>query len=261
MLGSDPIAALLGAGVDPRSPEVVLRGYLRALVARGCAIAMMGPDVVVPSGGLDTETQAALSKLTAMYPSTTLMPVEGTGKLAGLSVVDTTSDRINARVSAYFRHINKVVGKDRVQELREAGILTAGAGVHIGSSQLVAVIVPDAEALRHWRRWSAEVSGDRYEAHTAPTLLVPGYSGGGVYLFRTPSTANETVGTSPEFEPLGAVTMSVGASVIETGDLTVPIPPTQISGQPVMRLGPCRMLPAWLESQLRSYRNATTPAA
>ncbi|SKR85402.1 Uncharacterised protein [Mycobacteroides abscessus subsp. abscessus] len=36
MLGSDPIAALLGAGLDARSPQVVWKGYLRKLAAAGC---------------------------------------------------------------------------------------------------------------------------------------------------------------------------------------------------------------------------------
>lgn len=252
MLGSDPIAALLGAGIDPRSPQVVWKGYLRRLVTAGCAVTMTGPDVHVPAWA-DAETIAALAELVRVYPSGMPMPPVATGKLAGAGQVDSTADRVNSRVGAYFRLIARVVGKERAPDLLEAGAITASAGLHVGRSHMAAVIVPDAEALEVWRRWAVEASGDRHEQHAAPTVLIPSYRGGGVFLFRTPATV--AVGeppTVPGFSPLGPVSLTLEGCRIVTGEVTVPLPPTRIAGRPVMRLGPCRMLPPWLEQTLRA---------
>lgn len=239
MLGSDPLSALLGVGLDPRSPAVVWKKYLRALVGAGAAVAMMGPDVVVPERA-DDLTRRALRDLITKYPPGVRMPMESTGKLSGLQPVDAEAGRVNMRVSAYFRHIDKVVGKERAPELLSSGAITASAALHLQYSNLVAVEVPDAGALQQWRGWAAAVSGDVHEAHTAPTLLIPGYSGGGVYLFRVPG------------EQMGSRALQVGTSVVSSGDVVIPIPPTRQNGVPVMRLGPCRVLPDWLRAQIVS---------
>ncbi len=262
MLGSDPIAALLGAGLDARSPQVVWKGYLRRLAALGCAVTMLGPDVVLPDG-IDAESLTALAELTTRYPSGTPMPSETTGKLSGLGQVDGTGERVNARVTAYFRRITKIVGTERTTALLDAGVITASAALHIRSSNMVAVVVPDAGALGQWRQWAAATSDDPHELHTAPTLLLPGLPGGGVYLFATPATVGEgQQPTVPGFPLLGDMSLQVGAARIDTGDVTVPVPPTRMGGHAVMRLGPCRKLPAWLESTLRASGNATAaPAA
>lgn len=237
MLGSDPVSALLGVGLDPCSPAVVWKKYLRGLVETGAAVTMLGPDVVVPEGA-DDLTRRALHALIERYPSGSRMPVESTGKLAGMQIVDAEASRVNLRVAAYFRRIASVAGKERAPELLQSGAITASAALHVQCSNMVAVEVPDAVSLKQWRGWAAACSGDVHEAHTAPTLLIPGYPGGGVYLFRV-------VG-----EPVGARTMQVGASVIDSGDVAIPIPPTRQNGMPVMRLGPCRILPDWLRAQI-----------
>ncbi|KMV19675.1 hypothetical protein ACT17_06490 [Mycolicibacterium conceptionense] len=261
MLGSDPIAALLGAGLDPRSPQTVWKAYLRRLVGAGCAVTLLGPDVQVSPGARD-EVLAALAVLTERFPQGVPMPPEPTGKLAGLGQVDTVGDRVNLRVAAYYRHIVKAVGKDLAPDLLATGVVTAGAAVHVGSSHMAAAVVPDAASMEQWREWAAQVSGDPHERHAAPTLLLPGYPGGGVFLFRTPFTVAE--GEKPTrkgFTVLPPVTMQRGATRVVTGDVTVPIPPTRMGGHPVMRLGPCRMLPEWLESELRQAAQPAPAAA
>lgn len=249
MLGSDPISALLGAGLDVRSPQVVWKNYLSQLAEYGCAVRMLGPDVMaVP--GLSDEHRILLSELTAKYPVGQQMPVEDKGSLRGLTPVDLTPERISARVAAYFRRIVRVVGKELAPSLLDAGAITASAGVHIGYSNLVAVHVPTGEALTQWRSWAAQTSGDPHEAHTAPTLLLPGLPGGGIYLFRTPATG-APFNTRPAFASLENRRLQVGDCVVDTGDMTVPIPPSRMYGHPLMRLGPCRALPQWLEVVVR----------
>lgn len=238
MLGSDPIAALLGAGMDPSSPQVVWKGYLRKLVAAGAAVSLMAPDVVVPEGA-DPAVLAALSALIGRYPPGTQMPGETTGRLAGAGHVDADSERVNLRVSAYYRHVDKVVGKEMAAALFAAGVVTPSAGLHVAGSHMVAVLVPDAAGLTQWRDWASAVSGDPHERHTAPTLLLPSMSGGGVYLFR-----------SSLAESVTDLSLPIGACTVSSGNLVVPIPPTRLAGIPVMRLGPARKLPGWLRTVL-----------
>lgn len=249
MLGSDPIAALLGAGIDSRAPQVVWKGYLRRLVAAGAAVVMMAPDVTVPDD-VEGHVLVALAALLGQYPPGTQMPEETTGRLAGAGHVDAEAERVNLRVSAYYRHIDKVLGKELGSALRDSGVVSVSAGLHVGGSQMVAVVVPDTTALGQWRDWSAAVSGDRRERHTAPTLLLPGTPGGGVYLFRT---ADRQV-------PAG-LTIAVGACTVSSGDLIVPIPPSRQAGVPVTRLGPCRMLPAWLAAAMLQRQACPAPVA
>ena len=251
MLGSDPIAALLGANTDFRCSQTVLKTYLRQLIEAGASVTMLGPDVVVPEDASD-EVKVALATLIETYPTGSQMPEEKTGVLANLGVVDADRTRVNNRVATYFRHIYRVVGKDLAPELMAAGVIKMGAAIHVGSSGMVAVVVPDADSLEQWRGWSAEVSGDRHERHTAPTILLPNTPGGGVYLFRTESETRVPVG----------VTIP-GDFTIETGDMVVPIPPTHQGGAPVKRLGPARMLPAWLRDVVvaQSGSDATAPVA
>lgn len=251
MLGSDPIAALLGANTDFRCSQTVFKTYLRQLVEAGASVAMLGPDVVVPEGASD-EVTVALAALIETYPTGSQMPEEKTGVLANLGVVDADKNRINNRVATYFRHIYRVVGKDLAPELMANGAIKIGAAIHVGSSGMVAVVVPSADSLDRWRSWSAEASGDRHELHTAPTLLLPNTPGGGVYLFRTNS----------ETRVPGDVTIP-GDFTIETGDMVVPIPPTRQGGAPVKRLGPARMLPDWLRDVVvgQSGSDAAAPVS
>lgn len=252
MLGCDPLTALLGAGMDLRSPQVVWKRYLRALAEHGAAVRMLGPDVML-TDGIDACGEAALAALAQRYPPGRPMPVEEKGVLAGITSADIAAERINARVAAYYRHIARTVGKDQVDALMDCAAITVSAGIHVAGSHLVAVAVPDAEALSQWRSWAAQASGDPREMHTAPTLVLATMPGGGIYLFRTPATVGPDSAPDPRFELLPEVQMSVGACLVTAGDLTVPIPPTRLYGHPVMRLGPCRMLPSWLEESLRAH--------
>ena len=172
-----------------------------------------------------------------------------------------TTERINARVGAYFRHITKVVGKELAEPLLDRASITVSAGLHIAQSHLVAVLIDDADALAQWRGWAVQCSSDPREMHTAPTLILSTMPGGGIYLFRTPATVGPDKTPDARFEPLPEMQLSVGTCRITSGDITVPIPPTRMFGQPVMRLGPCRMLPSWLESMLRAHGIAEDPAA
>lgn len=238
MLGSDPIAALLGAGTDPRCSPTVWKVYLRKLVDAGASVTMLGPDVVVPDDASD-EVKVALNALINTYPTGTQMPEETTGALADFGVVDAEASRVNNRVGTYYRHIHRVVGKELAPDLLASGVITASAGLHVGSSGMVAVTAHNPSEQEQWRSWAADLSGDRRERHTAPTILPPTADGGGIYLFRT------NVATSV---PKG-VSINKGF-LIETGDVVVPIPPTRMGGSPVMRLGPARMLPPWLRSAI-----------
>mgnify|MGYP001171561692 CR=1 FL=1 len=242
MLGSDPIAARLGAGTDPRSSQAVWKAYLRNLVNAGAAVAMLGPDVVVPDDA-DDATLSALAKLVDLYPPGSQMPPETTGALDGAGIVDATGDRVNRRVPTYYRHITRAVGKELAPDLLTRGVITPSAGLHVGASNTLAVVVNDAAALARWRDWSAEASGDPYERHSAPTLLLPTMPGGGVYLFRT----------APNLRAPSGVELKVGGAVIHTGDLIVPIPPTRLGGRPVSRLGPARILPQWLRDLVAGH--------
>lgn len=243
MLGSDPLAAILGAATDPRSPATVWKSYLRKLVSAGAAVTMLGPDVVVPDDA-NEEVVAALALLLQTYPTASQMPEESSGVLAEVGVVDTDGDRVNRRVATYWRHIIRVLGRDLAAELISSGAVTAAAGIHVGASSLVSVTAPDADALLQWRSWTAEVAGDSRERHSAPTVLLPTCPGGGVYLFRT----DESV--PPD------LAVPIAGCTIHTGDYVVPIPPTRLGGKPVSRLGPARMLPGWLRQVLE---NAVVP--
>lgn len=260
MLGCDPLTALLGSGMDLRSPPVVWKRYLRALAEHGAAVRMLGPDVMV-TAGVDDSAQAALIALAERYPPGMPMPSEERGVLAGIAPVDVAAERINTRVATYYRHIARTVGKDQVDALMDCAAITVSAGIHVAGSHLVAVVVPDAAALGQWRGWAAQASGDPREMHTAPTLVLATMPGGGIYLFRTPATAGPDSPPDPRFEPLPEMQMSVGACQITSGDLTVPIPPTRMYGHPVMRLGPCRMAPSWLEESLRAHGTAAAGTA
>jgi hypothetical protein len=244
MLGSDPIAALLGAGVDPLCTQVVWRTYLRKLVDAGASVTMLGPDVVIPEGA-SPEVHEALSALMAAYPSASQMPEETTGALSGFGVVDSDPGRVGQRVTTYYRHIHRVVGKELAPELLAEGAITVSAGLHVSGSGMVAVTVPDAAAQRLWGEWSAEISGDPLEGHTAPTVLTPTCRGGGIYLFRTNAATAVPVGVKID-----------NGFIIDTGDMAVPIPPTRMGGNPVTRLGPARMLPEWLRDVIVSAGSA-----
>lgn len=249
MLGSDPIAALLGAGTDPRCSQTVWKSYLRKLAGAGAAVTMLGPDVVVPEDA-DTEVLAALAALVDTYPPGVQMPLEASGVLNGTGRVDSDAERVNRRVSTYYRHIARVLGEERAPRLLADGTVTPGAGLHVGASGMVAVTVPDADALSRWRAWAAQTSGDPHERHTAPTVLLPTWPGGGVYLFRG-------TGAGPVPRDL---TMLMGGFSIATGDLVVPVPPSRLGGEAVTRLGPARILPAWLAQVLREAARASHPA-
>ncbi|KXO92971.1 hypothetical protein [Tsukamurella tyrosinosolvens] len=257
MLGSDPIAGLLGAGLDPRSPAVLWTRYLKALNAEGCATTMLGPSVT-NTGALTDEDVAKLAALATQYPAGTAMPRETTGKLAGFETVDVLPERITARVGAYFRRVTRAVGKDNFLRLAQTGAVCAGAGIHVGRSRMAAVVVPDAGAMSAWRQWAVETSGDPHEAHTAPTLLLSGMPGGGIYLFRTSAMA--PAGEPPAAEPLPAAAFTVGGCTVTSSELVVPVPPTRLAGGTVMRLGPCRMLPSWLEGAIADTA-AAAPSA
>ena len=235
MLGSDPIAALLGAGTDVRSSQTIWKAYLRKLVAAGASVTMLGPDVVIPDDA-GPEVLTALAALLQTYPPGSQMPAEVTGALADFGVVDTEAERVNRRVASYWRHLTVVLGKNLAPELMASGAVTPSAAIHVGASGMVAVSVPDGEGMSRWRSWAAMVSGDPRERHSAPTIVLPTTPGGGVFLFRTD-------------EPVAAnIEVTCDGFVIETCELTVPIPPTRQGGKPVMRLGPARMLPDWLRT-------------
>jgi len=236
MLGSDPIAALLGAGTDPRCSPTVWKVYLRKLVDAGASVTMLGPDVVIPDDASD-EVKAALAALISTYPTGTQMPEETTGVLADFGVVDADTSRVNNRVGTYYRHITRIVGKELTPELLASGAITASAGLHVGSSGMVAVTAHNAAEQAQWRDWAGEVSGDRRERHTVPTVLTPTADGGGIYLFRTNAATSVPKDISID-----------KGFLVETGDVVVPIPPTRMGGDPVTRLGPARMLPEWLRS-------------
>ncbi|MFZ2241113.1 MAG: hypothetical protein WAV90_16490 [Gordonia amarae] len=250
MLGSDPVSALLGGGLDPRSPKSQWKTYLRQLVENGCATALLGPDVVCPPGAGDA-TRRALAAITAQYPPGSTMPGESSGKLADASVVETQVDRVNLRVDAYYRRLAVAVkgrmpqkeAADLVAGLITSGSLTPMVGLHAGLSRLVAVEVPDAAALSQWHTWAEQISGDYHERFTAPTVLDPVFRGGGRYLFRA-----EDADMGREF--------TVGSCVITSGDVVLPVPPSTRGGQPITRLGPCRRLPDWLRRQLHTYSTA-----
>ena len=239
MLGSDPIAAFLGAGIDPRAPQGAYRKYLTHLVRNGAAVVMLGPDVVVPDDA-DPETTAALASLLAGFPPGTRMPESNLKVLKDVGQVDASEARARTRVDFWWKTAARFVGKDCVDDLVSAGVVTPMVGIHVGMSGMVAVSAPGAEALAQWRDWSAQISGDPYERHTGPTVLLPTMIGGGVYLFRTDA----------DTEVPADLTMRTAGCVIETGDVVVPIPPSRFSGQPVSRLGPARMLPSWLRTVL-----------
>lgn len=246
MLGSDPVSALLGAGVDPRAPKPVWKAYLRALATHGCAVVMLGPDVVVPPGA-DADTLRGLRDLIAEFPPSVHMPPETSGKLAGAPVIDTIPTNVPTRVDAYYKRVAKAMaahiagqrGKDDyAAALLANGTVTPSAGIHVQRSGLVAVEVTDAEAMSRWRTWAFEMSDDYHERHAAPTLLMPGLPGGGIFLFRPA-------------QPLPPLEMVVsGSIVISSGNTTVPIPPTRQAGVQVTRLGGCRAMPEWLQAQL-----------
>lgn len=238
MLGSDPIAALLGAGIDSHAPQLVWKRYLCALVNAGAAVAMVAPDVVEPVDAGD-EIRAALNELMRQYPPGSWMPGETTGRLAGAGSVDADTERVKARVTAYYRRITRALGKEHAPGLLSSGAVTPSAAIHLGCSNMTAVTIPDSAALQQWRDWAAEVSGDRRERHTAPTLLLPRTPDSGVYLFRGSIDVPDTM---------------VGQCTVSSGDALVPIPPTRQSGVPVMRLGPCRKLPGWLRDQLSQFQ-------
>lgn len=242
MLGSDPVAALLGSGVSTRAGTGVWSAYLRALVAAGLGITLLGPDVTVP-GDADPMLLRSLAALVAAYPPGAQMPAAETGNLVGHGLVDTVAQRLRSRTAAYFTRIGKIVGKDRLPQLVADGTITPGAALHVGASGLVAVSVPDGAALARWRDWAARTSGDRYERHSAPTLLLPTAPGGGVYLFRVPAAAAVP----------SDLTADVSGSTVTTGDMVVPLPPTRLGGAPVSRLGPCRMLPDWFHRVIHYY--------
>jgi len=238
MLGSDPIAALLGAGTDPRCSPTVWKIYLRKLVDAGASVTMLGPDVVVPDDASD-EVKVALAALISTYPTGTQMPEETTGALADFGVVDADPGRVNSRVGTYYRHITRIVGKELAPELLASGVITASAGLHVGSSGMVAVTARDPLAQAQWREWAGEVSGDRRERHTVPTVLTPTADGGGIYLFRTNAATSLPKDISID-----------KGFLLQTGDVVVPIPPTRMGGSPVTRLGPARMLPDWLRAAI-----------
>lgn len=246
MLGSDPISALLGAGVDPNAPKSVWKGYLRALATHGCAVVMLGPDVVVPPAA-DTATLRGIRDLIDRFPPSTHMPPETTGKLAGSPVIDTDPMVVPLRVEAYYKHIATALAphlKDRAEKTEHAvnlltnGTVTPSAGIHVQRSGLVAVEVPDAAAMNRWRTWAFEMSDDYHERHAAPTLLMPGLPGGGIFLFRP-------------LQPMPPLELVVsGSIVVSSGNTTVPVPPTRQGGNQITRLGGCRALPGWLQTQL-----------
>jgi hypothetical protein len=197
---------------------------------------MLGPDVVVPDDAPD-EVKAALAALISTYPTGTQMPEETTGVLADFGVVDADTSRVNNRVGTYYRHITRIVGKELTPELLASGVITASAGLHVGSSGMVAVTAHNPAEQEQWRDWAAQASGDPRERHTVPTVLTPTADGGGIYLFRTNAATSVPKDVS-----------IVSGFLIETGDVVVPIPPTRMGGSPVTRLGPARMLPDWLRS-------------
>ncbi|BBY53942.1 hypothetical protein H7J07_04735 [Mycobacterium koreense] len=252
MLGSDPLSAVLGIGLDPHSPKSQWKVYLRQLVSGGCALAMLGPDIRVPDAA-DDHTLRALAAVSQCYPPSAPMPVDTSGKLAGASTVETDPGRVNLRVDSYYRSLAAVAkgtmkqadGEKLVRRLiEEDRCMTPTVALHVALSNLVVVEVPDAAAMAQWHAWSAQASGDRYEQYTAPTLLDPSCRGGGLYLFRD-EAGSDVAGAG----------FTVGGCVITSGDVVVPVPPSVRGGVPVARLGPCRRLPDWLRTQLRWYGN------
>lgn len=243
MLGSDPISALLGAGLDPRSPKNSYSRYLTEVVKKGSAVVMLGADVIVPDDA-DDELRTALATMMADIPPGAQMPASRIKALKDAGQVDVDVARMRSRVTSYWGTLARYLGKDRVEELISSGVVNPMMGLHVGMTGAVAVTVPDAAAFAQWRTWSAEVSGDPYEAHSAPTLLLPTAPGGGVYLFRIPD------GVIVPAE----VTLEFAGCTVQTGDVIVPIPPSRFHGKLVTRLGPARPLPEWLHAQI-------TPAA
>jgi hypothetical protein len=247
MLGSDPVSSLLGAGVNPCAPKSVWKWYARALISNGCAVVMLGPDVTVPPDA-DASTLRGLRDLLAEYPPLTQMPSETTGKLAGTSPVTTDAMTSAMRVEAYYKRIGKALtphlsGKEEKDAhtrcLIENGTVTPSMGIHVKRSGLVSVEIPDADALTRWRTWAFELSDDYHERHTAPTLLMPGLPGGGIFLFRQP-------------QPLPALEMRVNSILVSSGNTVVPVPPTRQGGREITRLGPVRTIPDWLREQFVS---------
>lgn len=245
MLGSDPISALLGGGVDPRSPKVVWSKYLRHLVRSGCAVAMLGPDVLATHDS-DDATLRAIGRLIARYPPHVPMPPADTKALKELPALDVTVTAMASRVTHYYSAISKPLTahlydkhekSEFVDRLLRCGTVTPSVSLHVAQSRLVSVTVPNAEALARWRTWCAEASGDYHEKHSAPTLLLPTQPGGGIFLFRSGESF-------PELE------LVLDDIVVSSGNTLVPIPPTMIGGEPVSRLGQCRTLPGWLRQRL-----------
>lgn len=245
MLGSDSISAFLGAGFDPRSGKTAYSRYLVALVRNGSAIVMLGPDVTVPDDA-DDELRAALAALVVDIPPGAQMPPSRLKALKDAGQVDADVPRMRSRVTSYWSTLGRYLGKGRVEELISAGALTPTVGLHVGTTGIVAVTVPDGAALERWRAWSAEVSGDPYERHSGPTVLLPTTPGGGVYLFRIPD------GVAVPAD----VSIDVEGCTIQTGDVVVPIPPSRFHGKPASRLGPARILPQWLHEQILAGRDA-----
>lgn len=247
MLGSDPISALLGAGVNPSAAKVVWKGYVRELVNAGCAVVMLGPDVLVP-GQASAPTLRGLRDLLAMYPPSSRMPPETTGKLAGTPTITTDPVSMALRVESYYKLIAKpltahIPGRDEktahVNDLFDSGVVTPGVGLHVQRSAMVAVEVPDAEAMTRWRTWAFELSDDYHERHCAPTLVMPGLPGGGIFLFR-------------QTDPIPAMELQVNSITVSSGNTIVPVPPTRQGGRQINRIGAVRVLPEWLRAQLVS---------
>lgn len=156
MLGSTPITAVLGSGVDNTNHEAV-RSYLKAAADAGLSLLLIIPGTKQPFDGRTTQKRAADDKAAKNLAKMSGRADWARAKSAsGLALA--TSDK--ATLSKYLDRYIEVYGDD----------VAVNIAVEVGGSGIVVV---DCDTENQKRRFLEAATGDP-DSELPPTVITPG---------------------------------------------------------------------------------------
>lgn len=246
MLGSTPITAVLGSGVDNTNHESV-RSYIRAACDAGLSLLLITPGTKVPFDGRTARKRTADDKAAqAAAKEAGHRDWKRVKSPSGLALA-TTDKTVLTKKGGYLDRYIEAFGTDCAVNL----------AVEVGGSRLVIV---DCDTTEQRRAFLADATGDA-DSDVPPTVLTPGsvdhetgdmaHYDGGHFWFTVPEGVEMPTST-------GSMTVGSGAaaySVLWHRRYALIPPSTRPEGRYEM-LGRDYPVPGWLQQAIDTHAEA-----
>lgn len=174
MLGSNPISAILGAGVTATSDTSTIRYYVKALADNGMHMLICKPMTKEPD---DLRTTAQIREDDEQWNADNGINGEWREHPKGVHLATVDTSRLNKYINRYRKIYAPAPNPDGSQD--EAPISLA---INLGPSNLLVADCDTTEQRLAFTDWMAEKTGDPNYRHLIPTVKSPGMYRDGAWI-------------------------------------------------------------------------------